>query len=135
MDLSLCPAVYLHSKQLAASGSINLDPGKHYYLIFSNDASIIQAGTEVTSAVVAGFNLLYPIISRDWITTPLGVIKNSAAAIRIRKISPPSSSIAGNVDIIRYIKAYRNMHSHVRYENWPPAVMERYWDGLLVPFS
>ena len=53
MDLSLCPAVYLHSKQLAASGSINLDPGKHYYLIFSNDDSIIQAGTEVTSAVVA----------------------------------------------------------------------------------
>ena len=47
------PAVYLHGNALVQGpASMPLYPGKSYYLIFSNDASLIQVGTEVTSAVV-----------------------------------------------------------------------------------
>jgi len=52
--LTFSQAVYLHGNALVQSpASMPLYPGKYYYLIFSNDASIIQAGTEVKSAVVA----------------------------------------------------------------------------------
>jgi hypothetical protein len=61
MDLSLCPAVYMYSRELGASGSIRLDPGKLYYLVFTNEGSILEgagAGATVAAQFVVSYNVL-----------------------------------------------------------------------------
>jgi hypothetical protein len=56
-----CPAIYLNSHELSASGSIHLDPGKSYYLGFVNEGNILLGPGGIAGTVVAHFVLSYNI--------------------------------------------------------------------------
>jgi hypothetical protein len=59
MDLSLCPAIYMHSRELSASGSIPLDPGKFYYLVFWHEGSALSgSGATVAAHFVVSYDIL-----------------------------------------------------------------------------
>jgi hypothetical protein len=51
----------MYSRELGASGSIRLDPGKLYYLGFTNEGSILEgagAGATVAAQFVVSYNVL-----------------------------------------------------------------------------